>query len=231
MSQPNGLMEHDLQLVDYLLGLLPEKESDQLDEASIVDDEMAARLCSVENDLVDAYVLGALDQNIRDHFEATYLNSPRRRAKVNFARRFLTVVDRASTPNTPPAAAAVTRPDRVRRFPALQEISKPSSTVHRSRVRWPLLTAAASFLLACGLLVSDDRWRAGLNQGQRRSAAQDRRVDVRTPQIDDSRRQDPQIAAPGRAPVASEPLSASEPTPRAPATAVKPTVLFPQTRS
>ena len=39
MSQPNGLMEHDLELVHYLLGLLPEKEADRLDEASIVDDD------------------------------------------------------------------------------------------------------------------------------------------------------------------------------------------------
>ena len=87
MSQPNGLMEHDLQLVHYLLGLLPEKEADHLDEASVVDNEVAAKLCGVEDDLVDAYVMGTLDQNTRDHFEAFYLKSPRRRANASASSR------------------------------------------------------------------------------------------------------------------------------------------------
>src|SRR5580765_1710962 len=158
MSEPNGLMEQDLQLVHYLLGLLPEQEMDRLDEDSIVDDKVAARLCGVEEDLVDAYVMGTLDQTTREHFEASYLKSPRRRAKVKFARRFLTVVDRASSaPSVPPTAVACSRSNRVRRFPLHLGTSKPDSNVHQSRSRWPLMTAAASFLLACGLLVNDVR--------------------------------------------------------------------------
>ena len=47
-------MQDDRQLIRYLLGLLPEDEAQRYDEQSIVDDDVAARLRQVENDLVDA---------------------------------------------------------------------------------------------------------------------------------------------------------------------------------
>jgi hypothetical protein len=235
MSQPNELTEHDQQLVHYLLGLLPENEADRLDEASIVDDEVAARLSSVEDDLVDAYVMGTLDQNICLQFEANYFKSPRRRAKVNFARRFLTVVDRVSAPTTPPTAIASSPTDRIGRFPPHLEIRKPGSSVHQSRIGWPLLTAAASFLLACGLLVNDVRLREGLNEAQRQGVAPDRRAETLTRQLEESRTENAQTAeALERAQVASpEPPSASAPsTTRGAATGgIVAAVLFPQTRS
>ena len=193
MSQPDGLMAQDLQLVHYLLGLLPEKETDRLDEASIVNDEVAARLCGVEDDLVDAYVMGTLDQATREHFEASYLKSPRRRTKVKFARRFLTVVDRASSaPSVPATAVAYSPSNRVRRFPLRLWISKPGTSVHQSRVRWPLVTAVASFLLACGLLVNDVRFRDGLNQVELEGTVQDQRSDATTRPLDEARHENAQ---------------------------------------
>ena len=234
MSQPNELMEHDLELVHYLLGLLPEKEADRLDEASIVDDEVAARLCRVEDDLVDAYATGTLDQCIRDHFESFYLKSPRRRAKVNFARRFLTVVDRASLPSAPPAAITCSRSDRVRRFPVHQLTSTPSSNVHRSRISWPLLTAAASFLLACGLLVNDVRLREALNQAQRQGGPQDHRAEVPARQPGEARNENGQVAEPferDRVASSDPPSAVASSPPRVAASAMRANVLFPQTRS
>ena len=47
-------------LVRYVLGLLPTRMPERLDEASIVDDEVAARLRHVETDLIDSYVQGQL---------------------------------------------------------------------------------------------------------------------------------------------------------------------------
>jgi hypothetical protein len=235
MPQPDELRRpHDQQLVHYLLGLLPEKEADCLDEASIADDEVAARLCGVENDLVDAYVMGTLDQNTRDHFEAFYLKSPRRRAKVNFARRFVTVVDRASTPSAAAAATACSRSNHVRVFrPQLG--SKPTSSAQRSRVSWPILTAAASLLLACGLVVNDVRLREGLNRPSRDADARDRHAELQTRPLDEARNENAQIAeALERAHVASSgPPSVSTPsTTRSAVTgATGATVLFPQTRS
>jgi len=60
----------DQQLVRYLLGLLPPHEADRFDEASVVDDEVAARLRGVEDDLVDAYVRGTLAIDLRERFES-----------------------------------------------------------------------------------------------------------------------------------------------------------------
>ncbi len=55
--------QDDRQLIRYLLGLLPDEEAELYDEQSIVDDDLAARLRLVENDLVDAYVRGTLDDD------------------------------------------------------------------------------------------------------------------------------------------------------------------------
>jgi hypothetical protein len=75
--------------VDYLLGTLPEDETERLDELSITDDEFAWRLNAVENDLVDAYVRGELPPETRERFQAGYLSSEERREKVTFAEAFM----------------------------------------------------------------------------------------------------------------------------------------------
>ena len=93
----------DRRLISYLLGALPDEEAERLDEQSIVDEGMAARLCILEDDLVDAYVSGALSGETLERFESHYLASPRRRQKVAFAKRLLAAVDRTSASPTPPA--------------------------------------------------------------------------------------------------------------------------------
>jgi len=69
----------------YLLGAIPPDEADRLDELSIADDEFAARLSAVENDLVDAYVRRELSADRLERFRTVYLASPRRREKVALA--------------------------------------------------------------------------------------------------------------------------------------------------
>src|SRR5262245_56951760 len=86
----------DQVLIRYLLGQLGPEEAEQLDEASLVDDEVATRLRTVEHDLVDRYVRGALSGETLARFESHYLSSPRRRELVMFARGFLPAVDRAA---------------------------------------------------------------------------------------------------------------------------------------
>jgi len=83
----------DERLVRYLLGLLPPAETERLDEASIADDDTAARLRAVEYDLVDAYARGALPPAKRSAFASRYLASPRRRGQVTAAREFLRAVE------------------------------------------------------------------------------------------------------------------------------------------
>jgi hypothetical protein len=86
----------DEQLVRYLLGLLPEEEAERLDEASVVDDEVAARLRMVEDDLVDAYANRTLSGESLARFESYYLASPLRREKVRFAESLRRSLDAAS---------------------------------------------------------------------------------------------------------------------------------------
>lgn len=69
----------------YLFGLLPQDQTERLDELSVVDDEFSARLDTVESDLVDAYVRGELSGDTLAKFQTVYLSSPRRRQKVAFA--------------------------------------------------------------------------------------------------------------------------------------------------
>jgi hypothetical protein len=151
---PRGLVHEDRQLIRYILGLLPDKDAERLDEQSIVDDEVAARLRSVENDLVDAYICGTLKGELLERFEAWYLASPRRRDKVKFARQFLSAVDRLPTPT------------------AVTSVKGPMS--RRPRFIW--LASAAALLLACGVfLLQDARLRRGLLDAQHDSAALDER--------------------------------------------------------
>ncbi len=74
----------DQEIVQYLLG--SSTDAERLDELSFTDDEFAARLQSVENDLVDAYVRGELAGEALENFNLHYLSSPHRRNKVLMAR-------------------------------------------------------------------------------------------------------------------------------------------------
>jgi hypothetical protein len=59
-----------------------------------VNDGLAALLCIVEDDLVDAYVRGRLSGEMLERFESFYLESPYRRAKVRFADVLCRIIDR-----------------------------------------------------------------------------------------------------------------------------------------
>jgi hypothetical protein len=72
-------------LNQYLLGLLPEVETERFDELSIADDQFAARLQAAENDLVDAFVGNQLPKEMLEPFRKHYLASTVRREKVKFA--------------------------------------------------------------------------------------------------------------------------------------------------
>jgi hypothetical protein len=108
----------DQRLVQYLLDLLPPEQTEILDEASIVHDDVAARLHVVEQDLVDSYVRGTLTGETLKRFESHYLASPRRRELVAFARRFAPAVDRAAVADGLTSRQGWRRASLVRRFGA-----------------------------------------------------------------------------------------------------------------
>ena len=80
---------NDERLSRYLLGSLPEREAEELDELSVADEEVAARLSAVEHDLVDAYVRGELSGDTLDRFRSRYLSSSTGIRKVGFAEALL----------------------------------------------------------------------------------------------------------------------------------------------
>jgi hypothetical protein len=169
MSTPHDAALDDQHLVRYLLGLLPEEEVERVDELSVVDDEVAWRLRSVEDDLVDGYVAGTLPPDTRKRFESYYLSSPRRREKVRVAASLQRAAERSSS------AGATSRADEV-----------DAHRAHRARrARWPrrsmsstgLLAAAAVLLAAVGLMSFEAvRLRGALNAARQETAANDRRA-------------------------------------------------------
>jgi hypothetical protein len=75
-------------ITQYLLGTLPEVETERLDELSVTSQEFAESLSATENDLIDAYVQGELSGTLLAQFESHYLASQGRRARVEFAQAF-----------------------------------------------------------------------------------------------------------------------------------------------
>ena len=132
----------DQRLARYLLGLLSDEETERLDESSIADDDIAWRLHTIENDLVDDYVRGALPTDIVRPFEAHYLSSPRRRRKVRFAKRFVRTVDAARAVDSERTADA-----------ARTDLSAPSERWFPWGTFWTFrVTVAAALLFILGVL-------------------------------------------------------------------------------
>jgi len=184
MSSQDKSAYDDQLLTRYLLGALPAEETERLDELSIVDEEVAARLSAVEYDLVDAYVRGETRGEDLARFESFYLSSAKRREKVQFARAML---ERESGTAAAPAMVLRTvvspekRPDKKasprRRFP----FSRPV-------LQWGFAGAAAVLTLVAGYLLLDNvQLQRQMSESRARQSELDRREqDLRT-QLDQQR--------------------------------------------
>ena len=94
---------------DYLLGQLPESETERLDELSIADDECAERIRAVEHDLADGFARGELEGAVLEQFRSRYLTTPRRREATRFAEA-LQSLDENSGLRSPEAGRGPTTP-------------------------------------------------------------------------------------------------------------------------
>lgn len=86
-------------IIDYLLGDLPEAEAGRLDELSVINDEFAIFLETIENELIDDYIRKELPENRHARFESYYLSTPERREKVAIARKILKLTDSPKSTN------------------------------------------------------------------------------------------------------------------------------------
>src|SRR5207248_54871 len=160
---------------EYLLGSLPEAESERLDELSFTDDEFAEALRAAEKDLVDAYVQGELGGAALERFKSHYLSTPRRRGKVEFAQA-LRLLSEKETAHAAGVRAEAADDSAAKRkgsgwFSALSVFASA-----RPALRWGAALAAIALLVAgVWLAFENARLRGQLSQTQARQDALVRR--------------------------------------------------------
>ena len=93
----------------YLLGDLPEAERDELEVELLAGGESYRALLAEEDDLIDDYVRGTLNQAERAAFEASFLPRPGIADRLAFARTLETATHRAAEAGTAESVGAAQR--------------------------------------------------------------------------------------------------------------------------
>jgi hypothetical protein len=188
MSSADKQRFDDQVLLRYLLGALPEEEAERLDELSIGDDAFAWRLSAVENDLVDAYVRGELSGGDLAEFKKSYLSSPKRLQKLEFAEALSSFDGETVT------AAAQARPARTAPSPEPKEESSKTwsprrwFSVPRLALQWGFAGGAVAMLFAASyLLLENARLRKQRIEAQGFQAALGQREQELQRQLHDQR--------------------------------------------
>src|ERR1700677_3408025 len=170
MPGPEKLEPNDAVLIRYLRGALPVDEAEPIEEASIVDDDLAARLNAVEFDLVDSYLRGELEGPNFAKFQSWYLSSPLRVQKVEAAKAIGSIAD--AVEHVPASVATGVKPAVEPKRPLAANIAPTLSYSGRSGATrpgglrlgifrtWPMLGFAAAVLIlivAVGFLTSRNK--------------------------------------------------------------------------
>lgn len=156
-------------IVRYLLGSLPETETERLDDLSITDDDFAIALSAAEKDLLDAYVQGELNESALEKFRSYYLASPLRRGSRDFAQAFAALAEKQLNASSPTASEELplersTEPKRSGGW-----FGKGFFTTPRLAWQWGFAVAAIAFLVAGLWLLSENmRLRQQISQPQMR---------------------------------------------------------------
>lgn len=143
------MMDHDHELVRYLLHLLPADQAEHFDELSVSDDAFATRLRTVEDDLVDAYIGGEMRAPVLSQFEEVYLATPRRREKIAFARELRRVAGQTTDGAGKEAASA--SPPAI----AVAAASPTASTSSRPVAFAARVLVPALLTVVCAILIVD----------------------------------------------------------------------------
>lgn len=179
-------------LTQYLLGTLAEAQTEECDERSFTDDDFAARLEVVENDLVDAYVRGEITGGNLQAFESHYLASPRRREKVAFAKSFQTFTEQqvATQPvqAIAPAALAKTQTERPPTSDSWWRSLLNLFTIPNLTLQWGMAAAALLMFVAGGWFAWETmRLRGQINATQTEYASLQQREQELQAQIEQQR--------------------------------------------
>jgi hypothetical protein len=87
---------------DYFLGVLPEKQREEIEQRYFSDDDFHLEVEIVEEELFDDYLRNKLPEPERRLFETHFLASPLRRQRLQFARAFHDKISsKTETPVTP----------------------------------------------------------------------------------------------------------------------------------
>jgi hypothetical protein len=89
----------------YLLGELAEEKQRQLEESLLTNSELFEEILMAEDELVDEYTAGLLDERERERFEKHFLATPERLQKLRFARAFKKHIASARARESPAATA------------------------------------------------------------------------------------------------------------------------------
>ncbi len=145
------------QIRRYLLGELGEAEMARLEDAAFMGpdgEELQALIASTENDLMDEYARGELTPGERARFEGRFLNSGRRRERVNFAAALASVgadalsMAASAVPSTSVGAASPVSVDDAARAGARPKLV---SLLYHIRTASPTLKFA---LAACAVALA-----------------------------------------------------------------------------
>ena len=146
----------------YLLGDLPELETNELEVEVLRDDEKFEQMWEIENQLVDGYVRGRLSSSDRERFERHYQSSPTHRQRVTVARILIEEADGSR-------AAAIPVPAK------LSWGARLSETLGFSILSWQSALAVAVLLFAiCSVWLFLDRSHLRQSQEQLRAESQSR---------------------------------------------------------
>jgi hypothetical protein len=134
-------------IIQYLLGSLPNEETERLDKLSLIDDEYAKRLTIVENDLIDSYLRGELSGENLQKFKLHYLASPKRREKVRAAKSFQTFVEKGTG-----SGQRESKPKKT------QILSISNNSTHKSSIPPDIFTFSRLIFAAAALLLAGIGW-------------------------------------------------------------------------
>ena len=155
-------------LTRYLLGSLPEDQTEAFDELSIADDEFAETLDAAEKDLVDAYVQEELRGAELKQFELHYLASPMGGENVGFARALRILGEKKDRERQTEASTEETSKRSAKTETSAWWSAWNIFTTPRLALQWGFAAMALLFLVAGGWLAFENaRLRQQVSQNKR----------------------------------------------------------------